>query len=279
MDDTELARQVDAVSRTGRRRTTPRADGTMTWHLFGEGKPVVFMHGGMGSWMHWIRNIPTLSQSFAMLVPDIPGHMDSAMPQPYGPEAVGEVLVRGIDEILGPDATFDVVGFSFGTTIAGQVARLGASRVSRLLLTSPSGLGLPRGPTGPIQKWRHLEDVAERRAIHKSNLCAGMIHDPAHADDLAVYVHAISTERAQPVSAPISFGDSLRSCLPHVQARFGCIWGVQDPASAPYMDERRALMHGIQPDAPLLMIDGASHWVPYEQPDRFHQALFSILRP
>jgi pimeloyl-ACP methyl ester carboxylesterase len=56
--------------------------------------------------------------------------MDSAMPTPYTPEAVGAILVDGIDRILGPERPYSVVGFSFGAAIAGQVARLGGSRVA-----------------------------------------------------------------------------------------------------------------------------------------------------
>jgi pimeloyl-ACP methyl ester carboxylesterase len=233
----------------------------------------------MGSWMHWIRNIPGLSHNLTMLVPDMPGHMESAPPSPYTPEAVGEILVEGVQRILGPDRSYSVVGFSFGAAIGGQLARLGGSRVKSLVLVSPGGLGLPRGQIEGIQRWRHLTSAAERRAVHRGNLGITMICDPLHVDDLAVFIHAQSTERAQPVSAPLSLGGSLQACLPQVTAKLAGIWGAQDPASSAYMAERRAFFRGIQRDAPIVVIDGASHWVQYEAPDRFNDALLEVLAP
>jgi pimeloyl-ACP methyl ester carboxylesterase len=45
------------------------------------------------------------------------------------------------------------------------------------------------------------------------------------------------------------------------------------------MAERIALLHSLQPDAPIVVIDGASHWVPYEATERFNAALLEILAP
>jgi len=276
-NDERLLREIADVERSGARHTTPSADGTMTWRVFGRGDPVAFMHGGMGSWMHWIRNIAELSQTHTLLLPDIPGHMESAEPTPYTPQAVGAILVNGIDRILGPDASFSVVGFSFGAAIGGQVARLGGSRVKSFVMVSPGGLGLPRGEVKGIARWRHLTRPEERRVVHGSNLAASMIADPSHVDDLAVLIHALSTEKAKPLSAPISLGNSLQECLPQVRAKLAGIWGAQDPASSPYMAERRAFLHGIQPGAPIVVIDGASHWLQYEAPERFDAALLRLL--
>ena len=144
-------------------------------------------------------------------------------------------------------------------------------------MVSPGGLGLPRGEVKGIERWRHLESATERRAVHRKNLGASMIADPAHVDDLAVLIHSISTERAKPVSAPISLGNSLQECLPQVRAKLAGIWGAQDPASSPFMAERRAYLHSLQPDAPIVVIDGASHWLQYEAPERFNAALLDVL--
>ena len=113
--------------------------------------------------------------------------------------------------------------------------------------------------------------------MHRKNLGASMIADPAHVDDLAVLIQALSSESAKPVSAPISLGHSLQECLPHVRAKLAGIWGAHDPASSPHMAERRAYLHSVAPDAPITVIDGASHWLQYEAPERFNAALIDIL--
>lgn len=269
---------IDAVAAVGEVRSTPCGSGSMTWHLFGSGRPVVFLHGGMGSWLHWIRNVPGLRRHLRMLVADIPGHMDSSLPpEPYTPESVAAILLDGVDRILGAEAPFAVVGFSFGAAIAGHVARLAGARARTLVLVSPGGLGLPRGKLPEPSKWRHLASPEARREAHRRNLQISMIRDPSHVDELAVHIHSHSVERARLVSAPVSLGATLQDCLPKVRSRIACIWGAQDPASAPYMTERRNFIRGIQPDARLTMIDDASHWVQFEQPARFDEALLASL--
>ena len=65
---------VAAIERTAVRRTTAHSGGKMVWRVWGEGgAPLVLLHGGSGSWMHWIRNVEDLSRDFMVLVPDLPG--------------------------------------------------------------------------------------------------------------------------------------------------------------------------------------------------------------
>ena len=41
----------------------PRAEasateaGDLAWHRFGDGPPLLLLHGGHGNWQHWLRNI------------------------------------------------------------------------------------------------------------------------------------------------------------------------------------------------------------------------------
>ncbi|TAK66484.1 MAG: alpha/beta fold hydrolase, partial [Betaproteobacteria bacterium] len=52
----------------------------MVWRRWGQGRPVVLLHGGAGSWLHWIKNIDALARSRAVWAPDIPGFGDSDLP-------------------------------------------------------------------------------------------------------------------------------------------------------------------------------------------------------
>jgi len=54
----------------------------MVWRVWGGGPPLVLLHGGTGSWMHWIRNIEELARDFTVVAPDIPGSGESASPFP-----------------------------------------------------------------------------------------------------------------------------------------------------------------------------------------------------
>ena len=50
---------------------------TVYWRRFGDGPPLVLIHGGHGNWMHWIRNIEVLAQEHTLWIPDLPGFGDS----------------------------------------------------------------------------------------------------------------------------------------------------------------------------------------------------------
>ena len=39
------------------RHTTTSGAGEVVWRMWGAGTPLVLLHGGTGSWMHWVRNV------------------------------------------------------------------------------------------------------------------------------------------------------------------------------------------------------------------------------
>ncbi|WP_232521702.1 alpha/beta fold hydrolase [Paracidovorax citrulli] len=112
-------------------RTTPCGDGAIVWHVWQAAghpepaaPPLVLLHGGSGSWTHWVRNIDTLrSWGRTVWVPDLPGFGDSAVP-PGGADADALVapLAQGMRALWG-DARCDLVGFSFGGSRPGCCSR------------------------------------------------------------------------------------------------------------------------------------------------------------
>src|SRR5579872_798715 len=54
----EFVAELDARATTV---ATPCGSGRMVWRCWGEGTPLVLLHGGYGSWTHWIRNIDGLA--------------------------------------------------------------------------------------------------------------------------------------------------------------------------------------------------------------------------
>ncbi|HEV2100696.1 MAG TPA: alpha/beta fold hydrolase, partial [Stellaceae bacterium] len=71
---------VEGVAAEARRIETPCGDGAMAWRVWGSGPPLVLLHGGYGSWMHWIRNVLPLSRLFTVVACDLPGLGESATP-------------------------------------------------------------------------------------------------------------------------------------------------------------------------------------------------------
>ena len=97
----ELHPALSPLAAAARVAETPCGSGSMVWRVWGEGAPLVLLHGGSGSWRHWARNIGPLGAGRMVITPDLPGLGDSAMPEGVStPEGVAEILARGLDRIL-----------------------------------------------------------------------------------------------------------------------------------------------------------------------------------
>src|SRR5579863_9848650 len=82
---------------------SPCGRGYMIWRAWGTGPLLVLLHGGYGSWAHWVRNIRPLASRFRVIAPDLPGLGDSATPPlPYTPEGLAEIVAAGLDEVVSP---------------------------------------------------------------------------------------------------------------------------------------------------------------------------------
>jgi 2-hydroxy-6-oxonona-2,4-dienedioate hydrolase len=113
-----------AMAGQARRAETPCGDGALVWRAWGIGRPLVMLHGGSGSWRHWLRNIPAFAGHRMVICPDLPGLGDSDMPPPgAGPEQVAVILRDGLRALLGGEH-YDLVGFSFGALCAGHLAAI-----------------------------------------------------------------------------------------------------------------------------------------------------------
>src|SRR5215510_6423499 len=114
---------VAAVAAEAKRIETPCADGSLVWHVWGSGPPLILLHGGYGSWMHWIRNVLPLSRRFTVMAPDMPGLGESATPpEPWTADGLASIVVTGIESVAPKDRELTLAGFSFGGVIGGVVA-------------------------------------------------------------------------------------------------------------------------------------------------------------
>ena len=112
----------------------------VTYHLLGQGPPLVLLHGITSSSETWRRVMPALARNHTVIAPDLLGHGKSAKPR--GDYSLGAYAsgVRDLLLALGyPRAT--VVGHSLGGGIAMQLAYQFPERVERLVLVDSGGLG------------------------------------------------------------------------------------------------------------------------------------------
>jgi pimeloyl-ACP methyl ester carboxylesterase len=270
---------IAALDRASTRHRTRSGECEVVWRRWGDGPPLVLLHGGTGSWLHWIRNIEDLSRDFALLVPDLPGSGESGNPEPpITAERIGTTLAAGIAEILGPQSAFAIAGFSMGGLLAGYVVRASGARARCVALVGASGTQAPRGTMEPLKSWRRLPTDEEKIAAHRRNLGILMIHDPGKIDELAVYAQKSNAERSRVRGKHVSNTGSLAECLTGFPGRLAGIWGEFDATAFPYLAERRDRLRQFQPQASFDIFAGAGHWVQYEAWEKFNQRLRELVK-
>ena len=269
---------IAALDRASTRRAIPDGGGDVVWRTWGQGPPLVLLHGGTGSWMHWIRNIEDLARDFMLLVPDIPGSGESASPAaPVSADSIGATLASGVASILGRQTGFAVAGFSMGGLIAGYLVSHAGGRAQCLVLVGATGTGAPRGPMEPLKSWRRLATDAAKTETHRHNLGILMIHDPGKIDALAVHVQKANAERSRIRGKHVSHTGALSQCLTGFQGRLAGIWGEFDATAVPYLAERADKLRQFRPQASFDIFPGAGHWVQYEAAQPFNRRLRELI--
>lgn len=256
------------------RRETPCGAGRMVWHAWNEGAgpPVLLLHGGNGSWRHWVRNIPHLAARRHVLAADLPGLGESDLPEGVDtPEAVARIVVDGLRRFHPDTGSVDLVGFSFGAIVGGLMAAELGGALRTLTILGAGALGVPRTPT-PLERIRDKGGGA-RIAAHRHNLSAMMIADPTRIDGLALETQEWHTVHARFRSRSFATTTLLKDALARSSARFGAAWGEHDQVAVPHIDRRIAAVREARPDARVAVIPDAGHWVMYEAPEAVNALL------
>jgi pimeloyl-ACP methyl ester carboxylesterase len=278
--------ELSAVLQAARRVLTPCGQGELVWHIWGgQGAdaslpPLLLLHGGSGSWTHWLRNVlPLSADGRRVLVPDLPGFGDSALP-PSGADAdaMPAPLELGLAQLLG-DTACDVAGFSFGGMTAGLLASRFPARVARLVLLGAPGMGLQALVPFKLKGWRHLPGEAQRLAVHRDNLQMLMLHAPEAITPLACQLQMANALRDRLPKRRLSRTDILVRTLPGLRCPLHALYGEHDPFYKGQVSAYEAVLQQAPAFRGIHAIAGAGHWAQFERPAAFNQALLEILRP
>ena len=258
----------------------------MVWHVWqpasdqsaNKHPPVVLLHGGSGSWTHWLRNIDALVASGRRVyAADLPGFGDSAAPaRGTDADALTEPVERGLQQLLG-GAACDLVAFSFGGMVAGFIAAQFPARAQRLVLVGAPGLGVASRNTVMLTAWRHLESATEREAVHRKNLAALMLHRLDAITPLALRLHTDNTLRDRMKGRRLAYSEALAQALVNVQCPVHAIYGREDALYRQRQDALLRALHAAPHFEGLQWIESAGHWVQFESPAAFDAVLLGIL--
>jgi len=266
-----------------------RGDGvTLAVQDEGEGRPVLLLHGFPDShrlWRHQVQSLTTAGRR--AIAPDLRGFGESDKPQAVEDYGIGRSVrdMVAVLDVLELDCV-QVVGHDWGAAVAWALAALAPERVERLAVLSvghPNTFGDP-----PIEQrelsWYMLlfqfEGVAEELLQRDDwkllrQWLRGNGDGESYLEDLArpgALTAALSWYRAN--SAPAAQLRERRP-FPAVTVPTLGLWSSDDD----YLLEVGLAASGEHVDAEWRYerIEGASHWMQLDAPDRVNALLLDFL--
>ena len=245
---------------------------------FGSGPPVAILHGLFGSGRNWRSVAQHLAAHHRVLTFDLRNHGASpwAEGMSYG-EMVEDLRAsfraRGIEHAA-------LLGHSMGGKVAMLMALLHPGEVDRLVIVDIAPAANPPNLLAYIRAMRAVDLRGVKRRAEVDVALAGAVPDPA---ERAFLLQNLVIDEKPPL-APEPRSD---------RARFPKIVGFPDlPAGTAYrgpalfvagarsnylQPEHEPGIRRLFPEARIIRIEGAGHWVHAEQPQAFLQAVLPFL--
>lgn len=105
------------------------------YEKLGRGRPVILVHGWLGSWRYWIPLMQQLHLKYSVYTLDLPGFGDSAKnPTRYTLVRMVDTLYEFMDKLSIPKAAF--LGHGLGAMVLVEFAMHNPDKVARMLLSS-----------------------------------------------------------------------------------------------------------------------------------------------
>lgn len=139
-------------------------DGTRLFAVeYGEGRPIVMLHGGMASHVASLPLVAPLASRYRVLTPDVRGNGKSWYGGPLTFDQLADDVAALLDHI-GVDRAL-VGGVSGGSGVALRFALRHPDRTAGLVLVKPVYAGEERGYTEPQKQTFAMMDAVASRAL------------------------------------------------------------------------------------------------------------------
>jgi 3-oxoadipate enol-lactonase len=229
------------------------------------GAPILVLSGSLGTDLTmWDRLLVPLRERYRTLTYDLRGHGQSGVPPgPYAMSDLGEDLLSLMDQLEIERAS--LCGLSIGGMISMWIAANAPERVDGLIVCCSSAHMDPEagyGERARAVRRDGLEPIADS-VIGRWFTGRFIRENPVLVGDMRARLCAVPPEGYAGCCEAID-GMDLRGALRAIRARTLVVAGEADPATPP--DHGRAIAEAV-PDAELIVLPGAAHLAPVEQPE------------
>lgn len=281
-------RWQDAEARELTLRSRPFGRVRVAWRRYGEGPPLLLVHGLMTAGYSWRYALEPLGRRFTCYVPDLVGSGRSDHPdRSYHPDALA-CLLGELQEALGIRGCA-VIGNSLGGYLCMRLALQDAGAIGRLVNLHSPGVPLLRlyalrgvlGLPGAESLLRRLVHADPERWVHRN----------VHYWDETLKSREETREYAAPLRTHAgvrAFGRVLRETLDPTEMRtflqalearpfpvpLLLVYAEQDPMVPPAVGDR---LRALVPRAEYVQISQASHFAHVDAVERFVSAVLPFL--
>ncbi len=256
---------------------------SVAWTDIGKGDPVILLHG-IPTWSYLYNDvIPLLGPHFRVLAPDFLGHGYSDRRDFFDRSLLAQtaMIIRLMDHLEIERAHF--VGHDTGGGVSLIMAIQHPERVAKLVLTNvvaydswPINDMIALG--NPNWRTKSPEEIADFLA---SGLPDGIHNKERLTPEFTAGIVAPYSDEVGKISilrnaSALNTNHTTMLVERHgeIKAPTLCLWGVHDPWQTIRDGER--LSREI-PDARLIRVENASHWIPHDTPGIFASEIINFL--
>jgi pimeloyl-ACP methyl ester carboxylesterase len=233
--------------------------GLVHYEAFGRGRPVIFIHGWLGSWRYWMRTMEELSSDYRAYALDLWGFGDSDKSQERYSVSDYTNLLSEFMEGMGI-VQASLVGHALGATVALRFSILYPDSVYRLATVSL--------PITPAAISGRLLDFASNSPLAKMFWWRQITHKEVQqeAEKMADNVISLSVQSVAEVDT-----QTLLQQVPHLTlAVYGEKDNVVDPVPFRALDNQR-------PNVRPIGLADSKHFPMLEETNKFNRLLKDFL--
>ena len=274
----QINKQIETIKNFSEQKIILSKENTkISFRIWGQSGPIlVLLHGGYGSWMHFLKNVEELSKNFQVIVPDMPGFGESeSLPKVPNLDEYAQTLVDALSSLTN-GSNYNIIGFSFGSAIGSHMIKFAGDSVNRLTLVGYNRTGNMPFKRPKMLSWRAAKTEEELNTAQRHNLSVMMIHKQEKIDDMAINLQTLNTKGAKVRSLEIVASHDLPNRILNISQPIDIIWGEFDVTLINGIDDAQNRMKELIPDVKFHIIQNSGHWIQFEEYEKFNSTIEKI---